>query len=98
MKPGMDADLVLFNPDTVRDGATFEDPFGEPEGISSVFVAGKVAVKNGVFTGATAGKCCGGAETVTISSRVFRPPGTSIWFSRTAGGCGVVLSLTAELF
>ena len=56
VKPGMDADLVLFNPDTVRDGATFEDPFGEPEGISHVFVAGKLAVKNGVFTGATAGK------------------------------------------
>jgi N-acyl-D-amino-acid deacylase len=56
VKPGMDADLVLFNPDTVRDGATFEDPFGEPEGISSVFVAGKLAVKRGVFTGATAGK------------------------------------------
>ena len=56
VRPGMDADLVLFNPDTVRDGATFEDPFGEPEGISHVFVAGKLAVKRGVFTGTTAGK------------------------------------------
>ncbi|MBL3540383.1 hypothetical protein [Aminivibrio sp.] len=56
VRTGMDAVLVLFNPDTVRDGAAFEDPFGEPEGISHVFVAGKLAVKNGVFTGTTAGK------------------------------------------
>jgi len=56
VKAGMDADLVLFNPDTVIDGATFESPFGEPEGISHVFVAGKLAMKNGEFTGETAGK------------------------------------------
>ena len=51
-----EADLVLFNPDTVLDGATFENPFGEPTGISHVFVGGRLAVKDGVSTGAAAGK------------------------------------------
>ncbi len=56
VKAGMDADLVLFNPDTVLDGATFEDPFGDPKGISHVFVAGRLAMKNGEYTGAAAGR------------------------------------------
>lgn len=56
IREGMDADLVLFNPDTVLDGATFENPFGEPTGISHVFVGGRLAVKDGVSTGAAAGK------------------------------------------
>jgi N-acyl-D-amino-acid deacylase len=56
IKHGMDADLVLFNPDTVRDGATFDNPLGDPEGISYVFVGGRLAVKNGICTGVTAGK------------------------------------------
>ena len=56
IKAGMDADMVLFDPDIVRDGATFEDPFGDPVGISRVFVGGRLAVKDGSFTGAAAGK------------------------------------------
>lgn len=56
IKDGMDADMVLFDPDTVRDGATFEDPFGDPEGISKVYVGGRLAVDKGVYTGATSGK------------------------------------------
>ncbi len=56
LREGMDADLVLFNPDTVIDGATFENPFGEPRGISHVFVGGRLAVKDGVYTGTAAGK------------------------------------------
>jgi N-acyl-D-amino-acid deacylase len=56
IKAGMDADLVLFDPDEILDGATFENPFGEPVGISHVFVGGSLAVKNGESTGLTAGK------------------------------------------
>jgi len=56
VREGMDADLVLFDPETVIDGATFEDPFGSPKGISHVFVSGRLAVHNGEYTGAAAGK------------------------------------------
>lgn len=56
IREGMDADLVIFDPETVVDGATFENPFGEPKGISHVFVAGRLAMKDGEYTGAAAGK------------------------------------------
>lgn len=56
IKAGMDADLVLFNPDTILDGATFENPFGDPRGISHVFMRGCLAVKNGEYAGVAEGK------------------------------------------
>ena len=52
---GMAADLVVFDPDTVADTATFESPHSYPVGISHVAVNGVLAVENGDFTGATPG-------------------------------------------
>ncbi len=49
------ADIVVFNPETVIDNATFEDPHQFPTGIKYVIVNGKIAVKNGKHTGAQAG-------------------------------------------
>jgi len=44
--PGFWADIVIFNPETIIDRATYEDPNQYPEGIEYVFVNGKIAVKN----------------------------------------------------
>ena len=46
IKPGMAADLVLFDSQKVRDVATFEDPLRFPEGIPHVFVNGVSVKKN----------------------------------------------------
>ena len=53
--PGMAAYLVVFDPDTVADTATFESPHSYPVGIPHVAVNGVLAVENGDFTGATPG-------------------------------------------
>lgn len=50
------ADIVIFDPNTVADQATYEQPLLEPIGIRYVLVNGKVAVDNSIFTGMTAGK------------------------------------------
>ena len=50
IREGMDADLVLFDPETVRDGATFADPLALNEGFDMVMVGGKIALKNNVPT------------------------------------------------
>jgi len=42
---------VLFDPDTVADKATFEDPFQYPVGITTVIVNGRVVLDNGRHTG-----------------------------------------------
>ena len=55
IREGWWADLVLFDPDAVRDLATYEDPKREPEGIAAVLVNGAVAYRDGRHTGAGAG-------------------------------------------
>ncbi|MGA1678323.1 MAG: N-acyl-D-amino-acid deacylase family protein [Candidatus Nanopelagicales bacterium] len=46
VKPGQIADLVLFDPNTVIDKATYEKPREQSEGIEHVFVAGEYVIKN----------------------------------------------------
>ncbi len=45
--PGLAADLVVFNPETIRDTATFEKPLSFPEGIPHVLVNGVAVVQDG---------------------------------------------------
>ncbi len=45
IRPGMDADLVIFNADTIIDRATFEEPTNPPEGIKYVIIDGKIALE-----------------------------------------------------
>ncbi|MCL4532610.1 MAG: D-aminoacylase [Actinobacteria bacterium] len=54
--PDMAADLVIFNPHTVIDKATYENPRQFPEGINWVIVNGTVVVREGRHTGARAGR------------------------------------------
>ena len=54
--PGMMADLVLFNPDTVMDRATTSEPFAPSEGIHSVWVAGARVLHEGEVSEAYPGR------------------------------------------
>jgi len=56
IKEGYDADIVIFNYDSIIDKATFQDPQVKPEGIEYVVIDGKVAVKNGESVNNTIGK------------------------------------------
>ncbi len=56
IKPGYQADAVLFNPDTIYDQATYQDPCQFPLGISKVIVNGRIVINQGVHTGAKPGK------------------------------------------
>ena len=44
---GLAADVVVFDPQTVADRATFEEPFQYPTGIKVVVVNGIVALRDG---------------------------------------------------
>ena len=52
----MKADIVVFNPATVIDLATFEKPHQYAEGVSAVIVNGQLALAEGKMTGARAGR------------------------------------------
>ena len=56
LRPGADADIVVFDPDRVTDRGTFRDPNQYPVGIEHVLVNGRVSVSEGRFTGETAGR------------------------------------------
>ena len=56
LKPGMVADLVAFDPDTVRERSTFADPSHYSEGVPYVAVNGQLVVDDGKITSARPGK------------------------------------------
>jgi N-acyl-D-amino-acid deacylase len=53
---GYHGDVVVFDPDTVGDRATFSDPHQYAVGMEHVFVNGVQVLKNGEHTGATPGQ------------------------------------------
>jgi N-acyl-D-amino-acid deacylase len=53
---GAIADLVVFDPGTVRSNATYEEPRRPPDGIEHVLVDGRFVLEDGQHTGATPGR------------------------------------------
>ena len=55
LRPGMAADITIFNPDTILDTATYRDSIRFPDGIEHVIVNGKITIHNGEHTKTRAG-------------------------------------------
>ena len=53
---GTKADITIFNPKTILDQATFEDPHRYSVGIEYVLINGKLAVEQGLFNPIKSGK------------------------------------------
>jgi N-acyl-D-amino-acid deacylase len=60
LKTGMYADVVVFDPATIADRATFEKPQQYAVGVKHVFVNGAAVLKDGEHTGAKPGKALWG--------------------------------------
>jgi N-acyl-D-amino-acid deacylase len=60
LEPGMFADVVVFDPATIADRATFEKPHQYAVGMRHVFVNGVPVLKDGEHTGATPGRALKG--------------------------------------
>ncbi|MGO9948838.1 MAG: N-acyl-D-amino-acid deacylase family protein [Steroidobacteraceae bacterium] len=71
LRPGAFADLVVFDPNTIQDHATFEKSHQLSTGVSYVIVNGKLALKDGKTTGAATGKVVRGRA----------------WTGASGGGC-----------
>jgi N-acyl-D-amino-acid deacylase len=56
LKQGFYADVVVFDPETIQDHATFAKPHQYATGMVHVFVNGEQVLKNGEHTGATPGR------------------------------------------
>jgi len=53
---GLAADIVVFDPDTIRDRATFGEPDLVSEGMRLVIVNGTPVIEDGKYTGAAPGR------------------------------------------
>ncbi len=60
LKPGMFADVVIFDPNTIADKATFEQPHQYAVGMKHVFVNGVQVLKDGEHTGNKSGRALWG--------------------------------------
>jgi N-acyl-D-amino-acid deacylase len=60
LKPGMFADVVVFDPVTIGDRASYEQPHRYAVGVRHVFVNGVHVLKNGEHTGARPGRALAG--------------------------------------
>jgi N-acyl-D-amino-acid deacylase len=53
---GKIADLVIFDPERVRDNATYDEPLQPPTGIASVYVGGRSVIEGSTWTGIRNGR------------------------------------------
>jgi N-acyl-D-amino-acid deacylase len=56
LEPGCFADVVVFDPATIQDHATYEKPHQYATGVRDVLVNGQLVLRNGEHTGATPGR------------------------------------------
>lgn len=63
LREGMKADVAIFDPATVRDLATFEQPHQYAQGVTHVIVNGQVVFEEGRMTAARPGRILHGAGT-----------------------------------
>ena len=71
LKVGAFADIVVFDPDTIQDHATYDKPHQLTTGVSDVIVNGQFALKDGKATGASTGRVVRGRA----------------WTGKAGGGC-----------
>jgi N-acyl-D-amino-acid deacylase len=75
LRPGMAADIAVFDPQTVSDRATFESPLQYPVGIPYVIVNGTVVIDQGRSTGSKPGRVLRGPGwKMNATSHPHSPP------------------------
>lgn len=65
LQVGSDADITIFNPETIQDNATFAEPILPPDGIAYVLLGGKIAMEHGKEINTRLGRA------VRVSNRTF---------------------------
>jgi len=64
LRPGMAADIVVFDPARIADRATYKNPHQHSEGVVHVLVNGELVLRDGALTGARPGRVLRGPAAV----------------------------------
>lgn len=94
LREGFMADVVVFDPATIADVATYDDPQRYAVGMKHVFVNGTAVLRDGEHTGATPGRVVRGPGWVGWSSTTT--PGLTTSTPRAAGGVASPLRRRAD--
>lgn len=54
--PGYKADITVFDPEMIKDNATYDEPMKYSSGINYVIVNGEIVLENGIITGKRSGR------------------------------------------
>jgi hypothetical protein len=84
LAPGMNADVTVFDPKTIQEHSTYEEPAILSEGIRDVFVNGRLALRDGKATGEQGGRVV--LRTPHMPSRPMTPADQP----RSASAAGIV--------
>lgn len=87
---GMAADVTVFDPNTISDRATYEDPTRLSEGIRYVIVNGRIALRDGQVTGEQSGRVL--TRTTHMPSRAMSTDRTR----RTSARQGTVAAVSGQ--
>lgn len=92
------ADLVVFDPETFRDSATFDDPTQLAPGVVHLFVSGVAAIAEGSFMDALPGRALrlnqdGPADLILSASRVWTGDPANPWSEAVAVRDGEIVAV-----
>ena len=74
LRPGMAADVTVFNAATIIDNATYEKPHQYATGVEFVIVNGKMVLEHGRHSGAAARRDSVGTREEAVRLKSPRPP------------------------
>ncbi len=100
IKPGFIADLVIFDPATFRDAATFDDPKKLAPGADYVFVNGVAVIAAGELTGKLPGRALrlqtdGPPDLIVRLGRVWTGDPANPWAEAIASRKGTIVAVGA---
>lgn len=98
LRVGAYADVVVFDPRTFRDNATFDDPKQYATGVQALFVNGVPTIARAAYTGALAGRALrlkedGPADTILKVGRIWTGDPSGPWAEALAIRDGAIVAV-----
>ncbi|WP_145268802.1 amidohydrolase family protein [Tautonia plasticadhaerens] len=98
IREGAVADLVVFDPETFRDAATFDDPTVLAPGVVHLLIAGTPAISGGRFMETLPGRALrlqddGPADLIVSASRIWTGDPANPWAEAVASRAGEIVAV-----
>lgn len=96
VSPGMAADVVVFDPESIIDYATYAEPTTPPEGVMHVWVNGRRAVRDGAVVPAAGGRALRRLPSMPARAPLLTSP-REMEVSGTVGAGGTAVTISIQV-